>query len=243
MVSKKDQKEYEALKKERKKIEERLAEMENRPKIYGYIRVSTAGQARDGFSLEAQEKELRNAGAEEIFSDTYTGKTTNRPELLRLKGKLKSGDTLVVTKLDRIARSAREGLELIDELTERGVVVRILNMGTLDDTPNGRLMLTFFLAFAEFERDLIVQRTQEGKMIARTKKGFRDGRPKKFDEVQRKFALELLNGGMSYKEVQERLNISTTTLWRIRKEHLAEELMKEEQEDGKNGNKKRGKHE
>ena len=89
--------------------------------IIGYARVSTRGQARDGNSLEYQEEQLRSAGVEKIYYDTYTGKVSERPELDKLMKKLQSGDTLVVTKLDRVARSVAAGSELIDELNNKGV--------------------------------------------------------------------------------------------------------------------------
>ena len=89
--------------------------------IYGYARVSTRGQARDGNSLEYQEQKLKEVGVSTIFVDTYTGTTTDRPELEKLMSEISSGDTLVVTKLDRIARSVVQGAELIDKLGNVGV--------------------------------------------------------------------------------------------------------------------------
>ena len=86
--------------------------------IYGYARVSTYAQAKDGNSLEAQSLELRKAGAEEIFSDAFTGTVTERPELDRLMTQMRFGDTIVVTKLDRIARNLKQGIELIDTLND-----------------------------------------------------------------------------------------------------------------------------
>ena len=102
--------------------------------IYGYARVSTKGQAKDGNSLEAQEAELKKAGAEKIYTDAYTGTQTHRPELDKLIGVLQDGDTIVVTKLDRIARSLRQGIDLIDSLVEKGVAVNVMNMGKIDNT-------------------------------------------------------------------------------------------------------------
>ena len=181
--------------------------------IIGYARVSTRGQARDGNSLEYQEEQLRSAGAEKIYYDTYTGKVSERPELDKLMKKLQSGDTLVVTKLDRIARSVAAGSELIDELNNRGVKVNILNMGIIDDTPTGKLLRNVMLTFAEFERDLIVQRTQEGKEIAKRKPGYREGRPRKYSKKQLEHAMELLKDN-SYSQVAEITGISVSTLIR-----------------------------
>ena len=99
--------------------------------IYGYARVSTKGQAKDGNSLEAQEKALAAAGATQIYKDAFTGTKKERPELSKLLAVVKKGDKIVVTKLDRIARSAIQGMEMIDDLLSKGVSVHILNMGEL----------------------------------------------------------------------------------------------------------------
>ena len=147
--------------------------------IYGYARVSTKGQARDGNSIEGQTKALKEAGAEQIFCDSFTGTKIDRPEFDKLKNLLLPGDKLIVTKLDRFARSASQGSELIETLISAGITVHILNLGVMDNTPTGKLIRTIMLGFAEFERDMIVQRTQEGKEIARTKGVRVDGRPRK----------------------------------------------------------------
>ena len=185
--------------------------------IYGYARISTKIQATDGNSLEAQSEALKNAGATEIFSDTYTGATTDRLELKRLLAVLKKDDVLVWSKLDRIARTARQGLELIDTLNAKDVSVRILNMGgAIDNTPIGKLMRTMLFAFAEFERDLIVERTQEGKRIARQNPDFHEGRPKKFTEAQINHALSL-RADHSFKQISRLTGISVSTLKRADK--------------------------
>lgn len=147
--------------------------------VYGYARVSTKGQAKDGNSLADQENKLRNAGAEVVFADAFTGTKKDRPELDKLMSVIKPGDTLIVTKLDRVARSIKYGAELIEELMNKDITVNILNLGVLDNTPNGKLMRNIFLAFAEFERDMIVERTTEGKNIARLREDYQEGRPMK----------------------------------------------------------------
>lgn len=184
--------------------------------IYGYARVSTKGQARDGNSLEAQEIALRSAGAIEIYADAFTGTKANRPELDKLLAVMQSGDTMVVTKLDRIARSATQGIALIQSLLDRGIVVHVLNMGLMDNTPTGKLIRNIMLAFAEFERDMIVERTQEGKAIAKQNPDFKEGRPKKFSKAQIKHALDLLNK-YSYKQVEQMTGISKSTLIRAKR--------------------------
>ena len=185
--------------------------------IYGYARVSTKGQAKDGNSLESQIETLKNNGAVEIYSDSFTGTKTDRPNFNKLLNRLKPGDTLMVTKLDRFARSMTQGSELVNQLIDKGIRVNILNIGIMDNTPSSKLIRNIFFSFAEFERDMIVERTQEGKAIAKTKEGFKEGRPKKYTEKQLNNALSMLtvNGGdKSYNEVAELLGISKSTLIR-----------------------------
>ena len=184
--------------------------------VYGYARVSTRGQAKDGNSLEAQENALRSAGATKIYADAFTGTRTKRPELDKLMSVLQSGDTLIVTKLDRIARSATQGIELIEMLLDKGIVVHVLNMGLMVNTPTGKLIRNIMLAFSEFERDMIVERTSEGKAIAKMNPDFREGRPKKFSNTQINHALSLLENH-SYRQVEQMTGISKSTLIRKKK--------------------------
>ena len=185
--------------------------------IYGYARVSTAAQCRDGNSLEDQVAALEKYGCQEIVKEAFTGKTMDRPKFLLLLEQLQEGDTLVVCKLDRFARTAIEGVQVVRELFERGVKVNILNMGLVENTLTGNLILTVMLAFAEYERGTIVERTQTGKMIAKQNPNFKDGRPKKYTPIQIEHALSLLASGKSYKEVEEITGISKSTLIREKK--------------------------
>ena len=178
---------------------------------YGYARVSTKGQ-----DLKAQRDILKGEGCEVVFEEKFTGTKTERPEFTKLLSVLKEGDTLVVTKLDRFARTASKGTELIRELLQRGVKVHVLNMGLIEDTPTGRLILTIMNGFAEFERDMIVERTQEGKAIAKLNPDFKEGRPKKFKRAQVENALKLLETN-SYKQVEEMTGLSKSTLIRAKK--------------------------
>lgn len=182
--------------------------------IYGYMRVSTTGQLK-GNSFEEQERLLRKNGATELYQDAFTGTKTDRPNFTKLLNKLEAEDTLVITKLDRFARNTAEGLSVIQHLLDRGVKVNILNMGTIDTTPTGKLILTVMLAFAEFERDMIIQRTTEGKAIARTKNNFVEGRPPKYDDDTLLAALAMLEN-YSYREVSDITGISKSTLYRLR---------------------------
>lgn len=146
--------------------------------IYGYARVSTKGQVKNGNSLQDQREKLFESGATQIFEDSCTGTKIERPEFDKLLSLIQSGDTLIVTKLDRFARTAPDAATLIRDLVNKGVKVNVLNMGIADNTPMGKLMITILLAFAEFERDMIVERTWEGKQIAREREGFTEGRPR-----------------------------------------------------------------
>lgn len=198
--------------------------MEKKNHIYGYARVSTRGQAKDGNSLEAQEKALKDAGAEKIYKDAYTGTKMHRPQFDEMLKELKSGDILIVTKLDRIARSTIEGASLIRELIDKGISINVLNVGVLDNSPAGKMMTTMFLAIAEFERDLIVTRTQEGKAIAKKNPHYRDGR-KPTDQVRLNHALEELENGKTYKQVARETGISVSTIQRAKRRKRDAELL------------------
>lgn len=190
--------------------------------IYGYCRVSSKGQL-DNNSLEQQEEEILNKYDNAIiFKEQYTGTTTDRPKFNELINKLEKNDILVVTKLDRFARNTEEGIHLIKQLFAKGVSVHVLNVGLLEDTTMGKFFLTTLLAVAEMERNMIIERTQNGKAIAKQKEGFTEGRPKKSTEKQIKYALSLLsvNGGNnSYRQVEELTGINRRTLARYQKEY------------------------
>ncbi len=181
--------------------------------VYGYARVSTRGQADNGNSLEAQERQLIEAGAERVFSESYTGTKTERPMLSELLDRIQTGDRLIVCKLDRIARSAVGGCELIEGLLARGVSVHVLNMGLLDDSPTGRLIRQIMFAFSEFERSMIISRTQEGREIARKRPDYREGRPPVYGREQKELALELLRTH-SYSQVARMTGMSKSTIIR-----------------------------
>lgn len=179
---------------------------------YGYARVSSVSQ-----DLEAQLQTLEAEGCTKIYSEKFTGTRTDRPEFVELLSILKEGDTLVVTKLDRFARSAEDGFSLTKELLAKGIKVHILNMGLVEDTPMGRLILRMLAAIAEFDRDMIVERLAEGKAIAKQNPDFKEGRPKKYDKKKIEHALDLLETH-SYKQVEEKTGISKSTLIRAKRE-------------------------
>ncbi|MDA2585186.1 recombinase family protein [Bacillus cereus group sp. Bc062] len=178
---------------------------------YGYARVSTVSQ-----ELEVQLTALENEGCDKIYSEKFTGTKSDRPQLQEVLSILKEGDTLVVTKLDRLARNTVEGIEIVKGLFSKGVRVHVLNVGLLEDTTMGRFFLTTLLAVAEMERNLIVERTQEGKAIAKQRDDFREGRPNKYSKKQIEHALGLLETH-SYKQVEEITGISKSTLIRAKK--------------------------
>lgn len=176
--------------------------------IYGYARVSTLNQ-----DLESQLESLHNEGASIIYREKFTGTTTDRPQLNEVLSKLNEGDKLVVTKLDRLARNTKEGITIIEQLFEKGVKVHVLNVGLLENTTMGRFFLQTLLAVAEMERNLIIERTQEGKALAKQKPGFKEGRPNKFSSKKMSYAMDLLNEN-SYTEVEKITGISKATLVR-----------------------------
>lgn len=192
--------------------------------IYGYARVSTVGQSINGSSLEEQVAVLTEYGCNQIITEAYTGKTIDRPQFTALLSKLQSGDTLVVTKLDRFARSTVEGVQTVRDLFARDVKVHILNIGLIENTLSGNLILTVFLAFAEFERGMILERTQNGKALAKMQPGFREGRPPKYKPAQINHALELLGSGLSYRQVENVTGISKSTLIRAKRTKCQSEI-------------------
>ena len=190
--------------------------LERQKMNYGYARVSTKLQAKDGNSLEVQEKALREAGAEIIYKDAYTGLKKERPGLERLLEVIRPGDKLIITKLDRIARSLSQGTQIIQELIEKGVIIHVLNLGIMDETPTGKLIRSVMLAFAEFEHGIITERMREGKEIAMQDPEYQNGRPPKYDQEQLDHALELLQT-KSYTSVTKLTGISKSTLIREKK--------------------------
>jgi DNA invertase Pin-like site-specific DNA recombinase len=180
--------------------------------IYGYARVSTQDQ-----DLSGQIEELKANGCEKIYAEKFTGKTIKRPRFTTLCRRLKHGDMLVVTNLDRFARTASDGMVLIDKLTSKGVSVHVLNIGILDDSVAGKLLRNIMLAFAEFERDMIVERLAEGKARAKLFPGYKEGRPRRRITKRHREAYELLQSH-SYHETALLTGFSKSTLYRIKRQ-------------------------
>lgn len=187
--------------------------------IYGYCRVSSKGQL-DNNSLEVQEREILSRYENAlIYKEQFSGTTSNRPIFSEIIDNLKEGDTLVTTKLDRFCRSTKEGLDIIKELQDKNINIHILNMGLIENSSMGDLIVTCLLAFSQFERSMIVERTQSGKELAKQNKDYKEGRPRKFTKKQIYHALKLLETN-SYKEVESLTGISKSTLIRAKRESL-----------------------
>lgn len=185
--------------------------------IYGYCRVSTKSQAKDGNSLEAQEKAILERYADaQIHREAYTGTTIKRPVFSEVIKNLKENDMLVVAKLDRLARNTVEGIQIVQQIFEKKASVHVLNVGLLEDTPMGQFFLTTLLAVAQLERSQIVERTQTGKEIAKLNPEFKEGRPRT-DNQKLNDALEMLRTH-TYKDVVNLTGISKSTLIRAKKQ-------------------------
>src|SRR5271167_2012152 len=181
--------------------------------IFGYARVSTDGQ-----SVDAQVKQLRDAGAEKIFRETASGAKTDRRELARAIKSLDEGDTLLVTRLDRLARSTRDLLNTLDTIAKAGAGFRSLSDAWADTTtPHGRLMLTVLGGLAEFERELIRARTDEGGRRAQAR-GVRFGRKLKLTPHQRQEAIARREADEALVEIGRSYNVRHSTISRLKAE-------------------------
>ena len=177
---------------------------------YGYARVSTNGQ-----DLSSQEAELLAAGCAKVFKEKVSGAKTDRAELAKLLHKIESGDVLVVTRLDRLARSTRDLLNTLDEITKRGAGFKSLADSWADTTtPHGRLMLTVLGGLAEFERELIKARTGEGRARAKAE-GVHMGRPPKLTPHQRREAIARRDAGEPLVDIARTFGVSHTTIGRL----------------------------
>ena len=178
--------------------------------IYGYARVSTDGQ-----SVAAQVSQLTAAGAEKVFRETASGAKTDRQQLRRVLDQLDAGDVLLVTRLDRLARSTRDLLNTLASIADRKAGFRSLgDTWANTTTAHGRLMLTVLGGLAEFERDLIRNRTGEGRARAKAR-GVKMGRKPKLTDHQRKEALHRRDAGEPMREIARSFNVSHSTISRL----------------------------
>jgi DNA invertase Pin-like site-specific DNA recombinase len=177
---------------------------------YGYARVSTDGQ-----TLNAQLTPLKAAGADRVFSEKQSGAKTDRAALTKVLASLSAGDVLLVTRLDRLARSTRDLLNVLATVSERGAAFRSLSDPWADTTtPHGRLMLTVLGGLAEFERSLILARTSEGRARAMAR-GAKFGRPSKLTPHQIAEAKARRANGEPVAEIGRSFNVSHSTISRL----------------------------
>jgi DNA invertase Pin-like site-specific DNA recombinase len=176
--------------------------------VYGYARVSTDGQ-----SLAAQDAALTAAGAAKVYSEKISGASTNgRKALAQVLKTLRERDTLIVTRLDRLARSTRDLLNVLDQITKAGAGFRSLADAWADTTtPHGRLMLTVLGGLAEFERELIKARSGEGRARAKAQ-GVHMGRPPKLTPHQRREAIARRDAGEALTDIARTYGVSHTTI-------------------------------
>ena len=179
-------------------------------RLLGYARVSTDGQ-----SLAAQLDQLQAAGAARVFRETASGAKADRAQLAKLMREVEHGDVVVVTRLDRLARSTRDLLNVLAALAERGAAFRSLGDAWADTTtPYGRLMLTVLAGLAEFERELIRARTGEGRARAKAE-GRKMGRPHKLTPHQQREARERRDAGESLSSIARSFNVHHATIGRL----------------------------
>jgi DNA invertase Pin-like site-specific DNA recombinase len=178
--------------------------------LYGYARVSTDGQ-----SLASQDAQLHAAGCAKVYAEKISGARSNRPELAKVLKRLEAGDVLIVTRLDRLARSTRDLLNILDDIAKRGAGFKSLHDAWADTTtPHGRLMLTVLGGLAEFERELILARTSDGRARAKAR-GVRFGRPAALTLHQRQEAIQRLAKGEVQADVARTFNVSQATISRL----------------------------
>jgi DNA invertase Pin-like site-specific DNA recombinase len=179
-------------------------------KIYGYARVSTDGQ-----TLAAQDAALKAAGCIKIFAEKISGARSDRPQLAKLIKAIGDGDTVIVTRLDRLARSTRDLLNTLHAISRAGATFKSLADAWADTTtPHGRLMLTVLGGLAEFERELIMARTGEGRARAKAA-GKHMGRPSKLTPFQRQEALKRREAGESLTDIARTYGVAHTTIGRL----------------------------
>jgi len=177
--------------------------------LIGYARVSTEDQ-----NLALQRSALKDAGCKRVYEEKVSGANRDRPELVRMLDQLRAGDVVVVSRLDRLARSTRDLLELAEELKRAEAGLRSLYEPWADTTsPAGRMVLTIFAGIAEFERELIHERTRSGRVAAKAR-GVRFGRPPKLTADQIALAKRLIGEGTSVPGAAKILNIHRSTLYR-----------------------------
>lgn len=182
---------------------------------FGYARCSTAGQAESGYSLDYQRDLLVRAGAdpERIFEDVCSGTRASRPGFDKLMSAVREGDTVIVWKLDRMGRSVRHLMEVVETFEAKGVHLRVLSENIDTTTASGKAMLGMVAVFAAFERDLLAERTREGLRAARMR-GHTGGRPRVDGKSVARALRQYDSGDYSVREIADMNSMSVTTLYR-----------------------------
>jgi DNA invertase Pin-like site-specific DNA recombinase len=193
-----------------------LSKEDSKMTAYGYARVSTDGQ-----SLASQDAELHAAGCAKVYAEKISGARSNRPELAKVLKRLTTGDVLIVTRLDRLARSTRDLLNTLDDIAKRGAGFKSLADSWADTTSaHGRLMVTILAGLAEFERELILARTSDGRVRAKAR-GVKFGRPTALTAHQRQEVLQRLGNGEAQADLARSYGVSQATISRLQALHQA----------------------
>jgi DNA invertase Pin-like site-specific DNA recombinase len=178
-------------------------------KRLGYGRVSTADQNPD-----SQKDALAKSGVDQIFLDTYTGTKSSRPQLDKMLEQLRSGDTIVITRLDRLGRSTKDLLNLVSDLQDLNVNLEVLEQNINTSSPEGKLFFTLVASFAEFEREIMRSRTIDGLAAARAR-GRVGGRKSVMTQSKIDTAKRMYSDGKYIKEIAEVLGVSRPTIYRV----------------------------
>lgn len=175
----------------------------------GYGRVSTLDQ-----NLESQSDALKAAGADKVFVEKITGTKASRPQLDKVREQLREGDTLVITRMDRLGRSAKDLLNIVSELDTLGVDLEIIEQNIDTKTPEGKLFFTMVAGFAEFEHSMMVARTKDGLAAARAR-GRVGGRKPKLSEAQKATISKLYDSKeLTVSEIAEQFGVTRPTVYR-----------------------------
>lgn len=180
--------------------------------IIGYARVSTADQ-----QLDVQLEQLQTVGCEKIYQEKISGADANRPQLSALLDYAREGDTVICCKLDRIARSTKHLLEVVDHLQQKNIAFRALNINLDTTTPTGKLMLTMLGAISEFERELMLERQREGIAKAKAAGKYKGRKPTVLAQAKR--IAEMAEQGKKKAEIAAELNVGLSSVYRILAAH------------------------
>ena len=185
--------------------------MENKGLVFGYARVSTKGQ-----DLTVQLSKLSEHGVDRVYSEKLSGKNKNRPELEKMIEQLREGDTVVITKIDRLARNMRDFQNIVHELTERGVTLKIMDQNIDTSSAQDKLFMNMLSMFAEFERTMILERQREGIEHAKSKGVYKGRKP--ISEDKKAQVLELAANDVKKSEIQKVTGVGKTSIFKILKE-------------------------